>query len=215
MADQWYFAWGQNKLGPYTSAEMRVLAASGRLQPQDTVWKEGVDAGVAASRIKNLFHGRDVGSTRTDVSVPPPRELTVKHEAPPSPTPDDALPIDESIPSDADLSLAEFLNGEPLHKDDSEQGPETPSPATLPVETQSLADSRLKEKDRKGIVISASGAIVVSQDGRTVQFRKKCRKCGHEDTTRSTLPIRNGTTRGIFFCPKCKKPSDVEIRGKL
>jgi len=215
MADQWYFASGQNKLGPFTSSEMRALAASGRLQPQDTVWKEGVDAGVAASRIKNLFHGRDVASSRTEVSVPPPREPTVKHEAPPSPTPDEALPIDKSIPSDADLSLAEFRNGEPLHKDGSEPGPVTSSPTSLPVETQSPADSRLKKKERKGTVIGASGAIVVSQDGRTVQFRKKCRKYGHEDTTRSTLPIRNGTTRGIFFCPKCKKPSDVEIRGKL
>jgi ribosomal protein S27AE len=63
--------------------------------------------------------------------------------------------------------------------------------------------------------MGAAGAIVLGHDGRVVQFRKKCRNCGHVDTTRSTLPIRNGISRTNFFCPKCKKSSDVEIRGRM
>jgi ribosomal protein S27AE len=57
------------------------------------------------------------------------------------------------------------------------------------------------------------GAVIVSQDGTTVYFRKKCSQCGHEETGRSRLPIRNGVTRAGYFCPKCRKLRPVEIQG--
>jgi hypothetical protein len=206
MADQWYFAWGQHKFGPFTTLEMKELAASGRLQPADTVWKEGVETGVLASRVKNLFPNRNPPST----PVPLPPENAAQPEAP-LPAPDETLPIPEPRLSDADLMLAPPQES-PAEEQDSEINAEAPTPNS---EKKASGPHRPQEKERKGVVMGATGAIIISQDGRTVQFRKKCRKCGHEDNTRSTLPIRNGTSRAIFFCPKCKKPSNVEIRGKL
>ena len=55
MADQWYFAWNDNKFGPFTAAELRALGKVGRLQPTDTVWKAGTEKGVVANKIKGLF----------------------------------------------------------------------------------------------------------------------------------------------------------------
>ncbi len=92
MADQWYFAWGQHKFGPFTTLEMKELAASGRLQPADTVWKEGVATGVLASRVKNLFPNRNPPST----PVPLPPETAVKPEAP-VPAPDEAASPPASV----------------------------------------------------------------------------------------------------------------------
>ena len=206
MADQWYFAWGQHKFGPFTEVELKELAASGRLQPADTVWIEGVATGVLASRVKNLFPNRNPPST----PVPLPPETADEPEAPAA-APDETLPIPESRPSDADMMLA------PAHENaNQEQNSDINAGApSANSEKTATGPHRPQEKERKGVVISATGAVVVGQDGRTVQFRKKCRKCGHEDNARSTLPIRNGTSRAIYFCPKCRKPSDVEIRGKL
>ena len=52
---QWNFAWDKNRLGPFSAAQLRELAEQGKLQPQDTVWKEGVEKGVAAEKVKSLF----------------------------------------------------------------------------------------------------------------------------------------------------------------
>ena len=54
---------------------------------------------------------------------------------------------------------------------------------------------------------------LISQDGVSVQFRKKCFQCGHEDACRSSMLIGNGTSRASFYCKKCRKNRDVEIRG--
>src|SRR5688500_5415354 len=55
MADHWYFAWGGEKFGPFTPTQLQELTALGKIQPTDTVWKEGVTQGVLASHVKNLF----------------------------------------------------------------------------------------------------------------------------------------------------------------
>ncbi len=58
-----------------------------------------------------------------------------------------------------------------------------------------------------------AGAKLMGQDGLTVQFKKICTTCGHEDATRSTIKIRTGVTRIQYYCPKCRKPRAVEIQG--
>jgi len=55
MADQWYYASDREKLGPFSSAQLKELAAIGRLAPTHTVWKEGVEKGAIAAKVKNLF----------------------------------------------------------------------------------------------------------------------------------------------------------------
>jgi hypothetical protein len=55
MADQWYFASDNEKFGPFSAAQLMEAAALGRLRPTDTVWKEGMEKGVLAAKVKNLF----------------------------------------------------------------------------------------------------------------------------------------------------------------
>jgi len=55
MADQWYYARDECRLGPFSGRELRELAVCGLLLPTDTVWKLGVKKGVTAAHVKNLF----------------------------------------------------------------------------------------------------------------------------------------------------------------
>lgn len=42
-------------LGPVSGLALAELGRSGGIDPSDTVWREGFDHGVPASRVKNLF----------------------------------------------------------------------------------------------------------------------------------------------------------------
>jgi hypothetical protein len=75
------------------------------------------------------------------------------------------------------------------------------------------APVRQPEPVKKRRAVAVKGAVLVSQDGVSVHYRKKCSACGHEDACRSTMLIGNGTTRASFFCKKCRKNREVEIRG--
>src|ERR1700694_5280140 len=55
MANHWYYANDEVKLGPLSSAQLKELAGNGQLLPSHTVWKEGIVKGVLAARVKNLF----------------------------------------------------------------------------------------------------------------------------------------------------------------
>lgn len=55
MVHEWYYAHDKEKLGPYTSTELKELAAAGAILPVDTVWQEGNENGVPASRVRYLF----------------------------------------------------------------------------------------------------------------------------------------------------------------
>jgi hypothetical protein len=55
MTDQWYYGWDDQILGPFSAQQLRDLAEAGHIQPMDTIWKEGVQDGVPAYRVKNLF----------------------------------------------------------------------------------------------------------------------------------------------------------------
>jgi hypothetical protein len=65
----------------------------------------------------------------------------------------------------------------------------------------------------KSRAVAGKGAVIVSQDGTTVRFRKRCTTCGHEDNCCSSASITPGLIRVGFFCPKCRKRRDVEIHG--
>ena len=43
------------RLGPFSGRELRDLAVCGLLLPTDTVWKAGIEKGVAAALVKHLF----------------------------------------------------------------------------------------------------------------------------------------------------------------
>ena len=55
MLEQYYVARNNKRVGPFSAAQLRQLAADGRLRPTDTVWKEGMDRPVPAAKVKSLF----------------------------------------------------------------------------------------------------------------------------------------------------------------
>jgi len=55
MAQQWFYSKGDQKIGPVSSTELQSLAKSGKLSPNDFVWKEGVPSGLPANKVKGLF----------------------------------------------------------------------------------------------------------------------------------------------------------------
>jgi hypothetical protein len=78
VADRWYY-WHETEVqGPFSANQLAGLAAAGEILPTDTVWKDGVERGVQASRVEHLF------------------------PAAPPPTPEPAAPlVSESTPAPA------------------------------------------------------------------------------------------------------------------
>lgn len=54
MGREWYYAKGGEKYGPVSAAEIRELAATGRLLPDDLIWTEGMEDWVAARRAPGM-----------------------------------------------------------------------------------------------------------------------------------------------------------------
>jgi hypothetical protein len=56
MANEWHYTLnGQQAATPISTAQLKQLAASGQLQPNDMVWQEGMTGWMPASSIKGLF----------------------------------------------------------------------------------------------------------------------------------------------------------------
>jgi len=203
MADRWYYAHDENKIGPFSGQQLRNLADSGHILVTDTVWKEGIGRGVSATKVKNLFlpahpiasPASAVGKAETSVPTadvkPIPAELAVGTK------PDEATVGVATAP--------DKIAPEPI-PDNIELEPEAPVPAT-PDQV-----SPQKPKVKKGQAVAVKGAIIVAQDGTNAKYKKKCTTCSHEDTSWHTLRITNAVTRLVFFCPKCRKKRDVEIK---
>jgi hypothetical protein len=67
QADQWYYAKdSKQRLGPFTTEQLRQLASAGALQPTDMVLKEGAQRWVQASSVGELAFPTSAAS------VPPP-----------------------------------------------------------------------------------------------------------------------------------------------
>lgn len=68
----YFYTQNKQKHGPVSSSELKQLAASGRLQPTDTVMKEGSNKWVAAGSVKGLFGERQAASAPAPAPVPQP-----------------------------------------------------------------------------------------------------------------------------------------------
>jgi hypothetical protein len=55
MEKQWYFNRGPKRFGPFSSAQLKQLAADGKLRPTDLIWKEGMPQPVPAGQASALF----------------------------------------------------------------------------------------------------------------------------------------------------------------
>ncbi len=78
MSEEWHYSRGEELVGPVSPAQLRKLAASGQLSPDDLVWKEGMADWVQARKLKGLFPAQPAAD------VPPPLPVSpVLPAAPP------------------------------------------------------------------------------------------------------------------------------------
>lgn len=184
MADQWYYAHEGTRTGPYSSGQFRALAVAGNILGTDTVWLNDSEKGVLASRVRNLFRS------------PQPPVDQVAEAAPP--------PLSPAVVPGGERAVC--VPGECKGAALTEAAPEKPAVQPIPAYQD--------HQPRKLRVVALTGAIIVGQDGRVVRFRKKCTACGHEDSSWATQPILSGMMRAGFFCPKCRKHREVQLRGQ-
>ena len=71
MADQWYYWHDTEVLGPFTGNQLADLAAVGTILWTDLVWKEGVERGVPAGDVRNLFASGPQLAEAVTVLAPP------------------------------------------------------------------------------------------------------------------------------------------------
>jgi hypothetical protein len=206
MTDQWYFSRSGTPFGPFSVARLKELAAAGQIQRGDTVWKEGMLAGVLAAKVKHLFATPAAAAVTPDAPAlvgPPPADPPAA-EAPPAPrgSPPALTALGARLANPADLELApgEAAPWAPAASQDETQ-PAKANPPPAP------------SKPRERRVLSVKGGILASQNGQAVKFRKRCLRCGYADTSMTTMPIRPGVTRVNFYCPKCKKSQQTEVQG--
>jgi hypothetical protein len=227
MNVQWYYTAGDTRQGPFSGTELQALAAAGKIQPGDMVWREGVARGVPAHRVKHLF-AEDAAAGVSNLAVapsaidhPPGTETVAGHESVREPH-----AAAETIATERTAiaeGAAPQASASPPPPDPQVKKPaQPPSPPQTPDKSDASEEAQAapapkppvqQPPPRKGRATAVRGAVIVSQDGTTVYFRKKCSQCGHEETGRSRLPIRNGVTRAGYFCPKCRKLRPVEIQG--
>ncbi len=79
-ANEWYYAKGDQQKGPVSSAELKQLAASEEISPDDLVWREGMGEWVAASNVRGLFEGRPKAAK--DTPAAPAKEAPAAPESP-------------------------------------------------------------------------------------------------------------------------------------
>jgi hypothetical protein len=199
MVEQLYVTRGNSRFGPFSAAQLRKLAVAGRLQLTDTLWKEGMDRPVLAAKVKNLFPASPSPATPADAGAP-------AGDGAPTPAPGPGTPAEQRPEGILAETVAAQAPSPPLLATT-----DIPSPSSAAANENSPAPQ--PEQPRKRRAVGLRGAVIVSQDGYTVQYRKKCSQCGCEDACRSTMPIATGTTRTHFFCPKCRKSRDVQIQG--
>lgn len=184
MSTLWFYAHDEKKLGPFSQRQLKELAVAGAILPMDTVWQEGVEKGVLASRVKNLFVR---AAAKTAQSIDDARQAAVAGPFPPAEaTPPTASP---TLEIDGNVTLV------PLESYAAKAQPKA-----------------AKQPPKRGRAFAVKGADIEGQDGVNARYRKKCIECGHKDSSSHVILISNKVHKENFFCPKCRKRRDVEIQ---
>ncbi len=230
MADEWYFGWGDRRFGPFSESQLMELAGKGRVHRSDTVWKLGIEKGIPAAKVGNLFPPLPVETASAVIENPttsaPPETVEILRSLPSTASSFDkwlALSGDEKTAA-GKHHISDDLTVRPIVGLDDSPSPITPAtngsttgdapsnrnPNASKVTDRPNGDPKTSKPKR---AVALKGAIIANQDGENVQYRKKCLRCGFEDPSKTSRPIRTGIHRDRFFCPKCRKASEVEIQG--
>lgn len=216
MIEQIYVERSGRKFGPFSATQLKALANAGKLRSTDTVWKEGMEKAVLAAKVKNLFPSLQTLSCPLDA-------VAAKATQAASST---ASSNDQSISYLDGSAVAGFAPAQPKELAETSDknvptvlGQEIPTVADQSTDPNAGLNAkppvRHSEKPRMRRAIAIQGAVLVGQDGYSVHYRKKCSACGLEDNCRSTMLIGTGITRSHFFCPKCRKSREVQIKGTM
>jgi hypothetical protein len=135
MSQNWFVTKsGQAEKGPYTSPQLKHLADSDQIGPEDTVRREDMQAGTPAGKIKGLFSAppaAPAAAAALPAAAAPPAAATAPAAAPSAAVPRPVArpvtppppPAPEPLPLDDDPPIAEAL---PL--DDAEETPKPKEP---------------------------------------------------------------------------------------
>ncbi len=205
MADRWFYAHDGKRIGPFSGLQLHNLASAGEILITDTIWKEGVDRGVAAARVKNLFDvTSEVAPVRTASLATETTPAGLADPVPP-PLPEYAAvhsgPVEGTTVAEAPLGDAQAIPDTVELQPEAQQAPPAPTPPAPP-----------KKPVKKGRATAVKGAIIVSQDGTNAKYKNKCPVCSTEGTSWHSMRITPSVMRAVFFCTKCSKKRDVEIQ---
>ncbi len=103
MAGQWHYQREGKQFGPLTTTDLKLLASTGRLSPNDLVWREGLPKWLPAAKITGLWIG---------VNLPAVSETPAIEPAPVVPAPPRAT---QASLSETDFFTQENLSIESLH----------------------------------------------------------------------------------------------------
>ena len=70
MASQWHYRKGNQKYGPVSSGELKRLAETGAIEPDDLIMKQGMNGWVEAGTVNGLFESRPVNAPETQLPSP-------------------------------------------------------------------------------------------------------------------------------------------------
>src|SRR5262249_44118267 len=87
MADEWFYAHEGKEFGPFTTAQLKRLGASGQILPTALVRKTGMGRRVPARAVKGLCP--EAASTAKPQSAAAPRSRT----PPPAPPPEEVVEL--------------------------------------------------------------------------------------------------------------------------
>src|ERR1700722_4740889 len=183
MAVKWFFEQDGKSFGPYRSEQLKEMAASGKIHLEDTVWKEGLDKKVAASKVRYLFEaGQRGGVAPAGAQVLPAPDLA-RMPAPRPPPQSPSAPAQAAAAADSSVAGVDPLdfpdNAGLVPLDDAkipssyDRAQEEP-PAVQPQPKKSPDPRREEPESRKMRVISVKGGVLMGQDGERAKVRKKC-----------------------------------------
>jgi GYF domain 2 len=105
MGVRWYYGRGSDIVGPVSAAELSGLAETGQVLPTDTVWQEGVEDGVPAARVRNLFRAPAPAPADSPASDPPSSTVEVSPPVEPAASEQPAEPAAEPAEPKSDAPV--------------------------------------------------------------------------------------------------------------
>jgi GYF domain 2 len=142
MSTEWYYAKDNQQLGPIPASQLKQLATSGQLSPDDLVWKEGMAEWSPAGRVKGLFDAPAAAAAPMAAATPAAAREPQRGYVPPSQAYGQAASTIGyySATSDIGARTAQILKGFP-----SPTGPR----GDWPLSDSHLAQLATAEKHRK------------------------------------------------------------------